>query len=364
MLVFSPLTAVAQSDQLMDLYNEYKMHLEAGNYPLAKTYAEGTFELAKSELGYDKALIADRTVDLAAVEALLGDLNSAIRHYRNAIDLYEEALGIDNERIVRPLQALADVQAQVLNVSDADASYLRAISLLQRHVGLNHVNTAIALWHYAEFLALQYETAEDALAVIARAEYILQRMDDVPPLARMQLYAAKGSIQSKVGLDQDALASFELAESIASQDGVDVDAAMLTDLYLNLAQANGKLGRNAVARTYFFKARPGEPAAILVYRPKPEMPSTTVPELRYNMRGQALVEFTITREGNARGIQVISSTPDSSFGVAARRNVTRWEYLPPMNEQGRSVEILAVQELVQFYLADPAGPRMTESLDR
>ncbi len=141
----SPLTAVAQSEQLMDLYNEYKMHLEAGNYPLAKTYAERTFELAKSELGYDKALIADRTVDLAAVEALLGDLNAAIRHYRNAIDLYEEALGIDNERIVRPLQALADVHAQTLNVSDADASYLRAIGLLQRHVGLNHVNTAIAL---------------------------------------------------------------------------------------------------------------------------------------------------------------------------------------------------------------------------
>ncbi len=363
MSVSSPLSAVAQSERLMDFYNEYRMNLEAGNLQIALIYAERTFELAESELGHDRALVADRIVDLAAVEAQLGELRDASKHYRNAIDLYEQALGRDNERIVRPLQALADVYTVALNMEDASKTHLRAINLLQRHVGSDHVNTAIALWNYADFLALQEETVEDALAAITRAENILDRADNVPSLARVQLYATKGSILSKVGHVAEALASFERAESIAAEDDVTVDTEFLNDLYLDLAQANGKLGKNKVARDYFFMARPGEPAAIPVYQPKPGRPRSTAAELRLNMDGQALVSFTITLEGKTRDIQVISASPDSSFGVAARRNVAEWAYLPPFTEEGRNVEVFGVRELIQFHEPDPGGPGAFGSVD-
>lgn len=347
----------AQSNALMDLYNEYKLQLESGNLQIAKTYAERTLDQAERELGHDRALIADRIVDLAEVEARLGEARDAARHYRDAIKLYENALGKDNARIVRPLQALADVYVQGLSMDDAEETHLRAISLLEFHAGRDHINTAIALWNYADFLLDRGPDAEDALVVMDRAENIISRSDAASPLVRFRMHLARGSIQSETGQHRIAVGTYAQAEAIAEDDSTEIPDQSKAELFFEMAKAHAKLQQNREARRYFFRAKPGEPAVIPVFQPPAPMPSTTVPRLAYNMSGRALLEFTLDRDGSPKDIRVVSSEPDSSFGISARRTVGTWRYLPPIDEDGQSVEVQGVRELITFYMEDTYGPK-------
>lgn len=347
--------ATAQSSQLMDNYNRYKMNLEAGDYAAAAVYAGRTLARAKQEFRNDDSLIADRTSDLAGAEMMAGDLSNSIRHYRNAIDLYEDAFGRNNENIVRPLLALARAYDLALDTEKADAAYLRSIRLLERHVGMNHVNTAMALGKYAEFLAEDKKTIDDALGFIDRARRALEGSKAVPPRAMFEHHVTNGIIRSKLRDYRKAEQSFSNAEDLVSE-GLKVERTAMSDLYLELAAVNAQMRRNNEARSYFFKARPGETSVIPVFQPEAATPSSTDKRSGTNLKGRVVVEFSVGLDGKTKNIRVVTSKPDSTFGAAAQRAVANWEYLPPMNEEGKNVQAHGIRETFTFNMAmDNAG---------
>ncbi len=71
---------------------------------------------------------------------------------------------------------------------------------------------------------------------------------------------------------------------------------------------------------------------------------------RRRIEGEVTVLFTVTPQGRADGIQVLSSVPDDVFTAAAVRAVERWRFTPALKDGG-AVPV-RVRQVIRFRMED------------
>ena len=95
-----------------------------------------------------------------------------------------------------------------------------------------------------------------------------------------------------------------------------------------------------------FNSAPGDGDAIPMVRVQPQYPFRAANQ---GLEGWVLVEFTITKLGTVKDVQVIESKPAFLFDRATIRAIKRWKF-KPRSVNGEPVERHQVRQRIQFSL--------------
>lgn len=341
-------TAFAQSDALMDAYSEYKHYEEAGNLNQAAKFAQETLEIARMEFPANDEVLADRIIDLAAIELQVGAVDIAVALYKEALQILDELPATNHDKLGMNWLALAKIHDALLQQRKAKRAYSRALKHFELAVGPDHAALALVLYPYASSMMIQARDSRSAIKLLKRllAIYDAQpKMDIAGTMIVLHDLAALYNWEQR----------HELALEVASR-GLAIAEPNLAD--------DPDLARPFHAASYYayFGMKDHELAAkhypLAFHREggveplplKRSAPSYPLGAARRGLEGRVLLSFTITEIGSATDIKVLASIPDPSFGRAAARAVKNWIYAPPTDNKGNPTTIPNAQTTVVFRM--------------
>ena len=236
MLWLWPASLYAQSEELMDAYNQGQALYEAGRYEQAIPLWRKALELGEREFGPDHPTTAVLINNLANLYRAQGSYAKAESLYMRALAINEKALGPDHPSVATGLNNLAMLYNEQGSNEAAEPLYKRALAIYEKALGPDHPNVATSLNNLAALYGSQglYEAAAP-LQKRALAIYEKALGPDHPSVALSlnnlaELYHAQGRYETAVPLLKRALA---IQEKVLGPDHPDVAQSLnnLAELY-------------------------------------------------------------------------------------------------------------------------------------
>ncbi len=161
-LLFSwPGTAAAQSDALMQAFQQYQALEKQGRYAEAERFARKALELGEQEFGPEHPTTATLLNNLAALYHAQGRYADAEPLFKRALAIDEKALGPDHFGLATDLHNLAMLYDAQGRLADAEPLFKRALAIWEKALSPEHPYLATSLETYA---ALLRKTGRDAEA--------------------------------------------------------------------------------------------------------------------------------------------------------------------------------------------------------
>lgn len=353
--------AQGQSEDLGRAYNEYKVATAAGDSSAAMEAAAIVASLAETEFPNDAAFLSQRLYELAEAQFNAGDYHASWLTSDRGIDLTEDVWGKDAAELGRPLRLFARALQSDAEYPDAERAYIRAMDIYDSHVGRQTTPSALVRWEYAKFRGLWDRDGKVGLPMILEASQILQTDSNVMPEVLAELFQDMGSLYEFDLKWEEAKSAYLWASDYSGQAAMKDGA--ITDLLLSLSRVCSRLEEFDEASEWYARAKPGEAILVATRQDRPEFgdPDYELDTMQTGHQAYATVEFTVTPEGLTQDIKVLRAVPWSGVGVSARRYVSKWHYLPLVDDTGIAAGPVQVTETLNFYKKSrswlgPSGP--------
>ena len=217
MLWLWPASLYAQSDALMDAYNQGQALYEAGRYEEVIPLWRKALELGEREFGPDHPTTATLLNNLADLYRAQGRYEAAEPLYKRALEIREKALGRDHPDVARSLNNLAGLFHDQGRYAEAEPLYERSLAIYEKALGPNHPDVATSLNNLASLYDNQGRYAK-AEPLFKRALAIREMAlgPDHPSVAASLnnlalLYNKQGRYEAAEPLNKRALAIYEKA---------------------------------------------------------------------------------------------------------------------------------------------------------
>lgn len=156
-LLSTPGLVLAQSDALLQAFQNYEAAKAANQVPLALEYGEAAARLTESEGGETRDLVQILR-SLGEFAARAGEESRAIGYYEHALARQEADLRPLNPDLVPTLAALADLYEKAKRHPEAEAALSRVVKIERAAYGDQHENTIATLVKLRDV----YRAANDA----------------------------------------------------------------------------------------------------------------------------------------------------------------------------------------------------------
>jgi esterase/lipase superfamily enzyme len=175
LLLFCPMLASAQSEDLLRAYQNFETAKAADKTDEALKYGDAALKL--TEEGGDRQSLVELLRNLGEFAAQAGRDQEAVRYYQRALELQSAALGPDHPDLVPVLGALADLHAKARRYADAAALEQRILRIERQAYGEHHENVLATFTRLREI----YRAAGDDASAARIDAQILARSQ--PPAA-------------------------------------------------------------------------------------------------------------------------------------------------------------------------------------
>ncbi|MGO8974438.1 MAG: alpha/beta hydrolase [Steroidobacteraceae bacterium] len=184
LVVVGPSLALAQSDDLLQAYQQYESAKTRERVPEALKFGNDALKLTEAEGGSAQEL-EQLLRNLAEFAAQAGQDEQAVGYLERALTLQEADLGPDHPDLVPLLSALADLHVKAKRYSLAEALLQRMLKIERAAFGDYHENVLATL------VKLQgvYRATNNVDAVAA-----IDAQLQVPPVSKRGLWGIKGGV--------------------------------------------------------------------------------------------------------------------------------------------------------------------------
>ena len=219
-VLLTPAMGWAQSDAILDNYNQYATFFGQGKFQEALPFALEIVALHKKEFGIDHPTAAVLRANVAELYVEMGRLALAEPLFVEAVQIAERALGQGHRTTAVLVGRLAKFYRQQGRYDLAETLHMRTIRIKEKEFGPNHMTVAVSLNDLAQLYYLEGRFAE-AEPLYHRALSILAEIERVHPLTSAvlfnnvaELFSAQGR---SVGAVMPRLAARIDAEEAAAQ---------------------------------------------------------------------------------------------------------------------------------------------------
>ena len=174
LLVSWPGTAVAQSDELMQAYQQYQALNKQGRYAEAERFARKALELGEQEFGPEHPTTATLLNNLASLYRAQGRYADAEPLLKRALAIKEKALGPEHPTAAIFLNNLALLYQAQGRYADVEPLLKRALAIWEKALGPDHPDVGESLNNLALLYDAQGRHA-DAEPLYKRALAIVER---------------------------------------------------------------------------------------------------------------------------------------------------------------------------------------------
>lgn len=186
-LLLTPATGWAQSDALLDNYNQYATFFGQGKFQEALPFALEIIALHEKEFGVDHPTAAVLRANVAELYVEMGRLGLAEPLFVEAVQIAERSLGQGHRTTAALVGRLAKFYRQQGRYDLAETLYMRTILVKEKEFGPNHMAVAVSLNDLAQLYYLEGRFAE-AEPLYRRALFILSEIERVHPLTSAVLF--------------------------------------------------------------------------------------------------------------------------------------------------------------------------------
>ena len=334
-----PTSLHAQSDPLMEAYNQGRAFYEAGQYEQAIPFYREALILGALAFGSDHPTTATLLNNLATLYHAQGHYEEAEPFYNRALEIREKALGPDHLDVANSLNNLAELYRDQGRHEEAEPLYKRALAIKENALGPNHPDVATSLNNLALLYKRQgrYEAAEP---LHERAQAVWEKAlgPDDPNVATSltnlaELYRAQGRYGAAETLNKRALA---IREKALGPDHPDVAQSLN-----NLAELYRARGRYEEAEPLYKRALAVRERAL-----GPEHPdvanSLNNLALLYKIRGhyeaaEPLFKRALAIDEKALGPEHPDFAGDLNNLAGLYRDLGRYEAAEPLHKRALAV---------------------------
>ena len=128
-----PTSLQAQSEALMDAYNQGQTHYQAGHYEQAIPFFREALELGEQEFGPDHPTTATLLNNLAAMNHAQGRYEAAKPLLKRALTVREKALGLDHPDVATGLENYAALLRETGRDDEAVTLEVHAKAIRAKH---------------------------------------------------------------------------------------------------------------------------------------------------------------------------------------------------------------------------------------
>ncbi|MDA0229736.1 MAG: tetratricopeptide repeat protein [Proteobacteria bacterium] len=231
-VLLTPAIGWAQSDTLLDNYNQYATFFGQGKFQEALPFALEIIALHKKEFGVDHPTAAVLRANVGELYVEMGRLELAEPLFVEAVQIAERSLGQGHRTTAVLVGRLAKFYRQQNRYDLAETLYMRTILIKEREFGPNHMAVAVSLNDLAQLYYLEGRFAE-AEPLYRRALSILAEIERVHPLTSAvlfnnvaELFSAQGR---SVGAVMPRLAARIDAEEAAAEESETTKVEQIAD---------------------------------------------------------------------------------------------------------------------------------------
>jgi len=250
--------AFAQSDELMQAYNQFRSFEKQGRHAEAAVHARRALELGEAEFGTDHQNVAELLKNLGKLYKIVGRFEEAAVLYQRSLAIEKKEQSPNQIEVARTLNKLAEVYDELGRYVEAEALYLQSLAIFEKVHGLVHREVALVLNNLGVSY-LNQRRFDEAESILKRSLVIREKTKSLVIRSKAQgpyLMEVAQSLNNLAGLYRnlgriaDAEPLYKRAISIWENE-LGPEHSILVTALNNLADAYSIVGRNDEAERLF-----------------------------------------------------------------------------------------------------------------
>lgn len=388
LLLFGSPAAQEIDESALDHFAAYEEALASGGIEEALKEAKLAYEAARREWGRKDRRTGLMASNYGIALLLSGDNRGAKRIFSQCIAIFEAAddesadkaychynLGIANENTGRETIAVqsyedALVILEPLSKTDPEALALAAeVSLVQAKTAIKIDFKKPARYRSPqEFKRTQNERFSKLNDLTSRAERFNRDAFGDASTQYMDVLIQTAKVNAryhKLKTARDSYArAYVIGETLYAPDDPELESLFAQLLKADLANSApntmligsrdlspdpGPIVEEDCARADVPKEKSRDACPITRWPPR-------YPNIRPYVSGFVVLTFDVKEDGSTANFRVVESKPDGRFEKAAIKAVEKWEYLPPVDENGAVYDRKDVETVMTFEIQGQTVP--------